>query len=186
MSQPRNININLIGYKIEEQLERKRRVFLYAGSALLTFLLIGIIFTTTQTNKNEIHQLQQEMIVLQAERDGINTSSASMEAIETLGHQIQIRQSLVEAIETKQNRYSAALETLLKPNIPGVLITDIVVKGDSLVFSGYVNSHDTLVKLLQWFKEDQHFKGMSDLTYKSDDANGEISFTIRASLEVQK
>lgn len=186
MTEPRGISINLIGYKIEEKREKRRRILFFAVSVLLALFLLGGIGLEAKVKHQEAKALKQGIQELQIELQGIDLHSSDHETIDALIQELELRENLVEEIEKEQISYADPLQDLLKADIAGILITNITVKQDSIVFSGYSQHHEALVKLLQCFEQSPYFKEISDLRYQLDEESGELSFSITAGLEVQK
>ncbi|MEA1962046.1 MAG: hypothetical protein U9N81_12400 [Bacillota bacterium] len=186
MNRSREIQINLLNYKFEKQIARKRIIFEISIYCLIGVLIVGGLFFSTLSKRAQIADLQSANELLAVELQQSNAQTGSLVSKEKIVEQIKAREDLISNVESKQSNFAVVFEEIGKMSVPGILLIDIDVNDGNVVLNGLAASRSGMVSFLKWIKETFFAGEISDLKYDVNEETGELSFQLLVNLEVSE
>jgi len=183
MAGDRDIQINLLNYKLAPERKRQQKRFIY-----LSYLVIGLLLVTTlfsmymvkrshlaaaiKTNQQLKLEIKNRDYVAKAQQNDVRLKDA-----------ISQRQNMVQEIEKSKLYYGSVFRDYDQMKLPGVFITSMEIKAGTADFVGYITDSSDLGDVVAWFQKSKCFGEINQLSSQLNPDNGELQFNLSVSWE---
>ncbi|HHW61517.1 MAG TPA: hypothetical protein GX404_06395 [Syntrophomonadaceae bacterium] len=178
MQREREIRINLLQYKKDQQRFRYERLFCFllligAGMALAAGFITGTFML-----RQDIAVLQQANEKMRAECIYRSSLQGAVQENEDLYHDMVHRQQLLRDLEEERMVASSMLHELGTMELKGMSIIDTKVDAQKVLIKGYASKYEVLIAFLDWIRESAYFSSVVDMETRQDEKSGILSFSI--------
>lgn len=186
MSGQRDININLLDYKIGRQLRRQKKILITVGYLGLGVLLIAGMFGVSLSKQDQIATMLRLNQQLSREIENQGHIKADVLSSQKLKSDLGNRKLLVQQIEKNQPCYVEMLQELDQMSLPGVFITSIEATREQVSLAGYLNPPSRAEEVISQFYHSEHFGEIINFNSRLSQENGAIELKLLVSWKEER
>lgn len=178
--------IDMLAYRRKEQSERLGNLRNIAILGLLALLLLGGMGTVWYLQNQQVETLQTENKQLQRKIDSLTKTVDGMDASLDNKKSGNSRQSILSNLEAAAQVKSIHLRKIYQLSIPEITIGKLDMKSNNeFVMTAYCNSQAKFIKYLGQLRELDFIKDVKNISSKSNEKTGEVSFNLTLVWEVE-
>lgn len=173
-----NIQINLMNYRLEPEIQRRNELVKIWLFVAVLVMLIGLMAGLYQAKHNQLAELQKANQNLKAElarQEAVHDEFVSSAKLQTEMGRWRQATGLVNGNKLS---YSKLFDDFDQMNVPGIFISNIEVKPDMLNVRGYTSNQASIADVVAWMTKTKRFGEITSLDTKMNKENGEFEFNI--------
>ncbi len=171
--------INLLRYQHEEVWESKSNIRFLLILGLVALLFVSAMGGTWRMQNKQLQEMKAQNEQLQQQVSELASSAVSTDSESKIADEINIRTTMVQALEKQVKVKSKYFGDIYLLSVPGVTIGKMDVKSDNnFTMSAYCNSQAKLIKYLEQLINLEFVKEVKGISSKRNPKTGEVNFNI--------
>lgn len=171
--------INLLRYQHEEAWESKSNIRFLLILGLVALLFVSAMGGTWRMQNKQLQEMKAQNEQLQQQVSELTSSVVSTDSESKISDEINIRTTMVQALEKQVKVKSKYFGDIYLLSVPGVTIGNMGVKSDNnFTMSAYCNSQAKLINYLEQLINLDFVKEVKGISSKRNAKTGEVNFNI--------
>lgn len=183
----REAKIDLLAYRQEEQLQRKKTLQELLVLGLIAVILLGSGVGIWWSQKQHLNALEKQNQQIKDQVEDMTKIAAvaggvSDEEMKELGS----RKALLSRLEEERILKPEQLEDIYALSVPDITIGKMEIKeAGELTINAYTTSQSKFIAFVEELQKQKYIKDIQKITSKRNNKTGEINFTLTLAWEVE-